>query len=168
MKQNENTFGNLKQLLKLKRHEVPPPGYFNNFSDSVISRIRAGEAGGAQSVTERLHFTAPWLANFLNIFETKPGLIGGFAVSLCLLLVLGVVFSERSDSAPKNILGTVESAPTGGSLASVSAPQFATAADSTGIMASTNPVTSLQPASTLFGQPNPTLFQSASFAPAGN
>jgi hypothetical protein len=167
MNQSEHTFGNLKRLLKLKRHEVPPPGYFNTFSDSVISRIRAGEAGGAQSATERLHVTAPWLVNFLNIFETKPGLIGGFAVSLCLLLVLGVVFSERSDSATKNILATVQSAPAGDSLASVAAPPMASVADSSGIIASTNPVTSLQPVATMFGQPNPALFQAASFAPAG-
>ncbi len=167
MNQSENNFVSLKQVLKLKRHEVPPPGYFNHFSDSVISRIRAGEAGGAQSLTERLHGTAPWLVSFLNIFETKPGLIGGFATSLCLLLVLGVVFTERSDSATKNILATVEAAPGGDSLASVTAPPLAAAGDSSGIIASTNPVTSLQPVSTLFGQPNSTLFQAASFAPAG-
>jgi hypothetical protein len=44
---------------------------------------------------------------------------------------------------------------------------LAAATDNSGIVASTNPVVSLQPAAAMFGQQNP-LFQSASFAPAGN
>ncbi len=50
MNENEQNFDELKRLLKLKRHEVPPPGYFNNFSGEVISRIRAGEAGGRRAL----------------------------------------------------------------------------------------------------------------------
>ena len=34
----------LQQLLRLKRHETPPPGYFNEFSDTVLDRIRALES----------------------------------------------------------------------------------------------------------------------------
>ncbi len=34
----------LEQLLRLKRHETPPPGYFNDFSDGVLDRIRALES----------------------------------------------------------------------------------------------------------------------------
>ena len=104
----------------------------------------------------------------LQIFETKPGLIGGFATSLCLLLVLGVVFAERADVSPRNILATAEPMSTGASLASVTAPPLALADSSSGIVASTNPVTSLQPVSTLFGQPSSSLFQAASFAPVGS
>ena len=77
MNENENNFETLRRLLKLKRHEIPPPGYFNNFSGQVIARIRAGEAGGARIFAERLDAEAPWLASLLRIFETKPGIIGG-------------------------------------------------------------------------------------------
>ena len=45
MNESENNFSELKRLLKLKRHEVPPPGYFNDFSAEIIARIRAGERG---------------------------------------------------------------------------------------------------------------------------
>jgi hypothetical protein len=169
MNQNENNFEDLKRLLKLKQHEVPPPGYFNHFSGQVISRIRAGEAGGSQNYTESLQPNAPWLMSFFRIFETRPGLIGGFATSLCLLLLLVVVFSDRPDGTSKNLLAVSEpTAAAASSVASMTAPALVAAPDSSGIVASTNPVTSLQPVATLFGQPaSATLFQPASFAPVG-
>ena len=116
-------------------------------------------------MTERLESVAPWLVHFLQVFETKPGLIGAVATSLCLLLTLGVVLGERSDGASKTILPTAEFASASPAAASLTGPQLV-AADSTGIVASTNPATSLQPVSTLFGLPNASLFQSASFVPA--
>jgi hypothetical protein len=168
MNQNENNFEDLKRLLKLKQHEVPPPGYFSHFSGQVVSRIRAGEAGGLQAFTERLQSAAPWAAGLLRLFDTRPGLIGGFATSLCLLLVLVAVFADRSDVGSKNLLAVSEpSVATGSSVASMPAPTLLAASDSSGIVASTNPVTSLQPVATLFGQPaQASLFQPASFAPA--
>ena len=55
-----------------------------------------------------------------------------------------------------------------GSVAAVTAPPLMAAGASSGIVATTNPVASLQPTTTLFGQPaNAGLFQSASFAPSG-
>jgi len=169
MNEQYQNFETLKQLLKLKQHEVPPPGYFNNFSDQVISRLRAGEAGGTATFMDRLEMDAPWVVSFLRIFETRPGVIGAFATSVCLLLVLVVVFSEQSDKTSKTILTlsdpTVQSA---GSVASVTALPLMAADASSGIVISTNPIASLQPSTTLFGQPaNAGLFQSASFAPSG-
>ena len=171
MNQKEHNFEDLKRLLKLKQHEVPPPGYFNDFSGHVVSRIRAGEAGGSRSLMERLEADAPWVVNFLRIFETRPGVIGGLATSLCLLLVLAVVFSERSDRASRALLNISEPAAAGTAVTSMTAPTpvLAASSDSSGIVASTNPVTSLQPVVTLFGQPaSGSLFQSAGFAPAGH
>ena len=168
MNQNEQNFDALKKLLKLKQHEVPPPGYYNNFSGQVISRIRAGEANYAQSMTERLQAEAPWLVSLFRVFEARPGLIGAFATSLCLLLVGVVVFSERSEQASKNLIAISEpTAPTGNAaVASLSAAPIVAATDNSnsGIVASTNPVTSLQPTATLFGQSGgSTLFQPAGF-----
>ena len=170
MSENEQNFEQLKKLLKLKRHEVPPPGFFNNFSGEVVSRIRAGEGTRHQSFAERVESDVPWLANFLRIFDTKPGLVGGFATSLCLLLLLTVVFAERAEQAPKNIFAVTGQS--GQAAAATSTPVLAAAEPIGGIVASTNPVTSLQPMATLFGQPaSAGLFQpqavNVSFAPAG-
>jgi hypothetical protein len=172
MNESEHNFNDLKRLLKLKRHEIPPPGFFNQFSDGVIGRIRAGEDSATGSFAEQLNDHAPWLVSFLRIFEAKPGVIGGFATSLCLLLLFGVVLAERSETGPQNIMTTASSqvdstaaAPllaTSGSL-----PDLASAsAAEGGIAISTN--ASLQPVSSLFGQGAGTsaLFQPASFAPA--
>jgi len=166
MNQSENNFQELKKLLKLKQHEIPPPGYFHTFSDQVVSRIRAGEGSGGQALTEKLHINAPWLVSLLQVFETRPGLVGAFATCLCFLLVLGVVVADRSDTTPKDILAVSPATAPETSVASIAPPMMAAnAGDESGIAVSTNPVISLQPAATLFGQQNP-LFQSASFAPA--
>lgn len=170
MNENQQDFDELKRLLKLKRHEVPPPGYFNQFSDQVVSRIRAGEANAGESFAERLEVQAPWLLNFIRAFDARPGMIGGFATSLCLLLVLGVVFAEYSERSAKQALGVAGTAsvqPENAIATLASSIPAAAVSDSGGIVASTNPITSLQPVATLFGQPaGNALFQPASFAPA--
>ena len=175
MKNSENNFKTLRQLLKLKQHEIPPPGYFNTFSDQVIARLQSGE-GRAPSRTERMNEQAPWLAWLLQLIDARPGVIGGFATSLVLLLVIGVIISDRSDSMPDNILtattATTDSQPTA-SLASMPTAMptadLVAASQSTGIVASTTPVTSLQPVATLFGQSSGSpLFRTASLMGAGN
>lgn len=169
MNENQQNFDELKRLLKLKQHEIPPPGYFHRFSDQVVSRIRAGEAGGSHTAIERLEVTAPWLVNLFRVFETKPGIVGGFAVSLCLLLVLGVVFAEYSEPSAQPSMAIADPVPqqSANTLASLAAPAGAPAHVSGGIVASTNPVLSLQPVTTLFGQSGSSpLFQTAGFVPA--
>ena len=167
MKESGQNFNDLKKLLKLKRHELPPPGFFNNFSDEIVSRIRAGEARGGGAMIDRLNDSAPWLVNFLRFFEAKPGVVGAFATSLCLLLVFGVVLAQRSESGPQNLLTATAANPTVATTPVSVGSQFASATSLTegGIAISTN--ASLQPVASLFGQPNASpLFQPAAFAPA--
>ena len=164
MNESNENFDELKTLLKLKRHEIPPPGYFNHFSGDVVSRIRAGEAGGAQSFFERLNEQVPWLVDLLRIFETKPGAIGGFAVSLCLLLLVGVVLADRPDATPAEASALASAQPA--QAATPAMPELTTLApadDNSGIAISGKPVNSLQPSlqpvATLFGQSQNPLFQ---------
>jgi len=167
MNESENNFSELKRLLRLKRHEVPPPGYFNDFSAEIIARIRAGQSAAGGNLAGRLQDQAPWLVSFLRIFEARPGVIGAFATSLCLLLLFGVVVAEYSDSAPQTILTTASSSqPLASSAVVADASAFAPGSEG-GIAISTN--ASLQPVVTLFGQPNAaSLFQTAGFTTSGN
>jgi hypothetical protein len=158
MNESENNFEALRRLLALKRHEIPPPGYFNNFSGQVISRIRAGAA-------KSLSLEAPWLFKLFQAFSAKPAFASAFASALCLLLVFGIVFAERPDySAPQPLLAqAAENSP----LAAVS--QAALPSDQTMFASSisNNSMSSLQPVASLFGSRNP-FAQQVSFSIPGS
>src|SRR5262249_31536952 len=93
MTPNSENFEALRQLLALKRHEVPPPGYFHGFSREVIIRIKAGE--GQQTTTWWL-FEGSWLRRFWAAFEARPILAGGFGVAVCGFFVAGALISSES------------------------------------------------------------------------
>jgi hypothetical protein len=168
MSESNNNFEDLKQLLKLKRHEIPPPGHFNHFSGDVIARIRAGESGGGQHFVERLHSRWPTLANLLQIFEARPGIIGGLATSVCLLLVFAVILADRPESGSMGPEAMVAQPMADASPTLASTVSLAPADNSSGISMSTNPVSSLQPGASLFGAQQNPLFQPAAFMPAAH
>lgn len=164
MNASDKNFENLKRLLKLKQHEVPPPGYFNRFSGSVIARLQAGEAR-PETLSERLHVQAPWLVSLLHLFEARPALLGACATGMGVLLIGGfILIGEPDGPTAQPLLSSDTTAPAApaSQLAALSAPTLAAPADNTGIIASSNSVASLQPAMAMFGQQNP-LFQTASF-----
>jgi len=109
MSQNTENFESLRHLLSLKRHEQPPPGYFNNFSSQVIARIKLGEVGEERAIPGRVIWEPPWLQRILAAFETKPILAGGFAVAVCGLLITGIIYSEKSDVQPVALIPVTES-----------------------------------------------------------
>jgi hypothetical protein len=86
MSEHEQDFDALRRLLALKRHEVPPPGYFEDFSSNVIARIRAGEAAARM----------PWFLRFIQAFEARPAYPVAFASSLCMLLLFGIISVEQN------------------------------------------------------------------------
>jgi hypothetical protein len=98
MNSERENFEDLRRLLALKRHEQPPPGFFNEFPRRVITRIRSGEDLVADSFMERLISQAPWMQRLWNGFEAKPILAGAFGLGVCGLLVVGLVSSERIES----------------------------------------------------------------------
>jgi hypothetical protein len=163
MKEKEQNFDALKKLLQLKQHEVPPPGYFNSFSDKVVARIQAGEAVKPGLLSEWVQYQAPWLGHLVSALQAKPPVIAGFATALCLLLVVGLVLTEKAENATVGLVADFQNPvePTM-SMASVNSQLLADGGG--GIQISTNPI-SLQPAANLFGQQNPLIqLQTASFA----
>ena len=107
MKPEQQNFEPLCRLLKLKRHEQPPPRYFNDFSSRVITRIRAGEAGGREAVLEG----GSWLARLWSLIEAKPMLPGAIGVAICAALVFGAVYTDTAPSAPGPVFTDMQPTP---------------------------------------------------------
>jgi hypothetical protein len=79
-----DNFDRLQRLLKWKRHEQPPPGYFNELADRVIARLDRMNAPPAPS----------WWQTLLARLEIKPVLVGASGVVLCGLMLFGISVSQ--------------------------------------------------------------------------
>jgi hypothetical protein len=90
MNPDSENFDSLRQLLALKRHEVPPPGYFDRFSRDVMARIKSGDNGGAVGAD------ISWFQRLLSVFDVKPVFAGAFGTAVCAFLISGVISSEQS------------------------------------------------------------------------
>ena len=152
---NSEHFEQLRKLMELKRHEQPPPGYFNSFSGKVIARIES-----ASQTDDGL----AWLRRLWSLVESKPMLTGAFGAAVCALVISGLIFSDDVESASNSVraaAGGVDS-PLGGNgqpMAMNPAP------DHSHFVSSTNPVSpelnsllnsfqiNAQPASAGFGFP---------------
>ena len=159
MNENEDNFQMLRRLLVLKRHETPPPGYFNNFSSQVLERIRAGETTESVTLLGKLFGPVSGLGRLLQALDAKPVFASGFAGALCLVLLFGIVYAERPDITPQP---TLQGVSTTTSLAALSPTALSEPASGMGIVSSTNPVFNLQPVAANFEQQNP-LAQPVSF-----
>jgi hypothetical protein len=104
MNPDSENFEQLQRALKLKRYEVPPPGYFNNFSSKVIARIQAGELGQTKT---------SWWQRVWASFEAKPIMAGGLGAAVCGLLAGAILVTEESGTTPVNIapVATTETSP---------------------------------------------------------
>jgi hypothetical protein len=121
MNPEQENFNNLRRLLALKRHEVPPPGYFNGFSQQVVLRIRGGERADAGSFRELL-WEAPWLQRIWSLIEAKPVIAGVFAAAASGLLIAGMISSEQAPALSPVALSPVIETSSSVSQASVQTP----------------------------------------------
>jgi hypothetical protein len=155
MNDHDNNFEELRRLLTLKRHEVPPPGYFENFSDNVIARIQAGETARE----------LPWLLRFLQAFESRPAYPVAFASSLCMVLLFGIVSVQQSTEIGTGFATMPTSSPfamsSGNGLSSSSGQQMPAVGD-------TNAPINFSDPSLFQSQPKNTLFQQSSYSQPGN
>ena len=111
-------FEKLRKLLKLKRHEQPPPGYFSRFSSLVINRLEK------EGRPEDLWAEVPWLGKLLKTFESSPVVAGLFGSALCALVIFGITVANQVDKAPASFslvpAGTADASPKDSALASLS------------------------------------------------
>ena len=145
MKPELENFHELRRLLRVKRYEQPPPGYFAGFSRQVIARIEAGESGEAPSVFRQLFGSPSWLRDVWASFGARPILAGAFGITICTVLIAGVAYSDR------DIPGAAPSRP--------DQSGFAQIAPSIGLESQTAVVPASAGANGLPAQERPSLFQ---------
>lgn len=101
MKRDEQNFESLQRLLTLKRHETPPPGYFDRFSRDVSARIKAGDRGDALGLVDWFSGDSSLFARLWAALEARPAAAILCGIATCGLLVSALVYSEKQgDSAP--------------------------------------------------------------------
>jgi hypothetical protein len=88
MNSSPEDFSRLSKLIRLKSHEQPPPGFFDNFSDKVIARIEA--EGVAMQVS--------WWQRVFPELEAKPLLACAYGLVITGLLVVGLGISQSIES----------------------------------------------------------------------
>jgi hypothetical protein len=94
MNTGNEDFEKLRKLLKLKRHEQPPPGYFAGFPDHVMARL---EADGEEARDAGKLVDSPWLRKFLRMLDANPFLAGALGTLICASLIAGIMFSQQGD-----------------------------------------------------------------------
>ena len=138
MNPSPEEFDQLRKLLVLKRHEQPPPGYFDHFSHKVIARIEA----------ERLGLRPSWWQRLFPNLDAKPVLACAYGLVITGLLVVGLGISESLEPEENSAatLGSPWLAQTPAPTPVLSAASAASAAvnrpltEQTGQASSVNPV----------------------------
>lgn len=92
MTQPPEDFTDLRRMLAWKRHETPPPGYFDGFSAKVIARIEAAE----------LAAPLPWWRAFLAPLNWQRGLAGANALICVGTGLVGVAAYQAVRSVPED------------------------------------------------------------------
>jgi hypothetical protein len=90
MNPSPDNFDALRRLLQLKRHEQPPPGFYDDFPRQVIRRIQAREDSTG------VH----WLVALWQTLTARPVLSTAAAFSCCALMVAGLLYSYNLKPDP--------------------------------------------------------------------
>lgn len=82
-------FEALQRLLKLKRHEVPPPRYFNDFAAKVTDRLRGAEG----------HLTPvnlSWWQRWWEAIGANPAISASLVTTACGLVITGIFLAGQT------------------------------------------------------------------------
>jgi hypothetical protein len=145
MANQSEDFDALRKLLALKRHEVPPPGYFDRLPRDIHVRLAAARQPQVVS-RERSAPRSNWLSSLLRLAEARPSMVGSFGAAVCGLLLTGIIYSQKHEQPPPTILPElVQTVPL---FQGASDPANWAAAPN--MLASTNPVMPRPPSSVIF------------------
>lgn len=91
--QNNEEFKDLLKMLAWKRHEQPPPGYFDDFAARIAYRI------------ESENHVPTWWQRLSSLLDPKPIYAGAFSLTVCGTLLIGLAFqaSPQARQARFNI-----------------------------------------------------------------
>ena len=89
--QDPDEFDSVKQLLALKRHEEPPPGYFDRLPGEVRARIAHAQA-----------HPESWWRRWLAAWDLSPALATSYAI-VAVTLVVGGVWSAKQPSSEAEV-----------------------------------------------------------------
>jgi hypothetical protein len=87
---DEQNFEDLRKLLALKKHEQPPPGYFNRLPGKILARIEASEFA-TQST---------WWDWLVARFDARPILACAYGFTISGLLLMGFRLSQALQHDP--------------------------------------------------------------------
>lgn len=87
MNPEPENFEALRKLLALKRHEQPPPGYFDQLPGRILAQLRKEE--------EQPNF---W-TRFVNTFVLRPAFAFTLGFAVCAFFITGLTFSLRVNPA---------------------------------------------------------------------
>ena len=88
MSYQDEPLHDLTKLLRCKRYEQPPPGFFLSFSDKVIARIEAEDAAASCS----------WWDRLMNRFDARPVFVCAYSLAVSSLLFLGFKLSQAFEA----------------------------------------------------------------------
>lgn len=106
----DQDFAELQRLLKLKRHEQPPPRYFKDFSGQVTTRIRAGDVGKLETFEDVVTQT-PWVQRIWQSFVGQPAFSGIAAAAVCGLIMAGIFVADNRPKELPTFMGNQAAVP---------------------------------------------------------
>jgi hypothetical protein len=90
MNEEGQNFDRLRQALALKRHETPPPRYFNELPGKILARLGEQENPGEDTLWARLG----------RLLGERPVFATGAGVAAGCILMAGIGFVILQDTAP--------------------------------------------------------------------
>src|ERR671918_747315 len=109
---NDENFDNLRKLLALKKHEQPPPGYFNRLPGKILARIEASELASQST----------WWDWLVARFDARPILACAYGFTISGLLLMGFRLSQVLQTTDADADGTMAASLGGGWLAATPDP----------------------------------------------